>query len=169
MLLFFGIYRMNLAIILRFTVIKYKSLYRRTTKIQQNNIKMSTNTKLFYVEHRVTNKQGWDAFVNDNYFKIMAAEDMTIDKGNLHILCTSSSFAYSKLIISNAHAHHRSRASISGGKLGYTFMLRYDWHLYRVCMASTKSHVEAGISRVHRPVLSRRSYQYCLLCSEYPR
>lgn len=44
---------------------------------------MSTNnTKLFYVEHRVTNKQGWDAFVNYNYFKIMAAEDMTIDKGN---------------------------------------------------------------------------------------
>jgi len=53
---------------------------------------MSTNTTLFYVEHRVTNKQGWDAFVNDNYFKIMAAEDMTIDKGNLYILCTSSSF-----------------------------------------------------------------------------
>ena len=47
---------------------------------------MSTNTTLFYVEHRVTNKQGWDAFVNDNYFKIMAAEDMTIDKGNLHIV-----------------------------------------------------------------------------------
>ena len=52
---------------------------------------MSTNTTttLFYVEHRVTNKQGWDAFVNDNYFKIMAAEDMTIDKGEFHVLYTS--------------------------------------------------------------------------------
>lgn len=52
---------------------------------------MSTNTSLFYVEHRVTNKQEWDD-INSNYFKIMAAEDMTIDKGNLYIVCTSHSF-----------------------------------------------------------------------------
>ena len=73
---------------------------------------MSTNTSLFYVEHRVTNKQEWDD-INSNYFKIMAAEDMTIDKGNLHILYTSPSFDYSKLkLISNAH--HRSQASRFG-------------------------------------------------------
>ena len=42
---------------------------------------MSTNTSLFYVEHRVTNKQEWDD-INSNYFKTMATEDMTIDKGN---------------------------------------------------------------------------------------
>ena len=56
---------------------------------------MSTNnTTLFYVEHRVTNKQGWDA-INSNYFKIMAAEDMTIDKGDFHNLCCTSSSLHS--------------------------------------------------------------------------